>query len=562
MNSIIEKSVKSMQVMGLLFLVALSAGAQNLTGRITCDGRGVKDVVVSDGDEVTLTDREGYYALQSQKRNGYVFYTLPRGYEPELLAGFNPQFWAALRTPDLSATEVHDFRLKKVKNDSYNILIGADTHLAGRADDLEQFRSGFIPCLEKERVMGDGRQLYSMLLGDLTWDVYWTQNRFNLNDFMRTLREMNYDTMLWPVIGNHDNDPAVPPSSETDFLSSAPWRSIVCPNYYSFNLGRIHYVVLDDIFYKNEDTGGAYAQGVAGSRNYDGMITEEQFRWLEKDLALVKDKSAPVIIALHIPVTKLKGTDFSTVTDKLAKHSSIRLFDAVKAFQTVHVVSGHTHYNYTTHPKEYPNVTEHNIAAVCAVWWNSGIVSGRHNCRDGSPGGYSLWQVNGKKVKWQYHSMEENGETQMRVYDMNTVRDFYRTDAGMKALLQKYPDRMDYGQVPDNVVMANVFAYDDDWKVEFFENGSPLVAGRVTAEDPFHTLAYDLPAFRKNGSAGKNSMSNRTMHMFQAKAQTANAPVTVRVTDSFGQVYEHTIQRPHAYSLSMEDFEEKVYKIK
>ena len=116
MNSIIEKSVKSMQVMGLLFLVALSAGAQNLTGRIICDGRGVKDVVVSDGDEVTLTDREGYYALQSQKRNGYVFYTLPRGYEPELLAGFNPQFWAALNTPDLSATEVHDFRLKKVKN--------------------------------------------------------------------------------------------------------------------------------------------------------------------------------------------------------------------------------------------------------------------------------------------------------------------------------------------------------------------------------------------------------------------------------------------------------------
>ena len=562
MNFIIGRLSRCLQVVSLVFFVASGAGAQNITGRITCGGRGVKGVSVSDGDEVALTDKEGYYALQSQKRNGYVFYSLPRGYEPEVQDGFKPQFWASLRSSDLSASEVHDFRLLKVKNDRYDIMIGADTHLADRANDLEQFREGFIPCLEKERMMADGRRLYSMLLGDLTWDVYWTQNRFDLHDFMRTLKEMKYDAMLWPVIGNHDNDPSVPASTETDFLSSTPWRSIVCPNYYSFNLGRVHYVVLDDIYYKNEDTGGQYAEGVVGGRNYDGMITEEQFRWLQKDLAQVKDKSTPVIVALHIPTTKLNDTDFSTVTDKLAGGGTLRLFDALREFSTVHVVSGHTHYNYTAHPKEYPNVTEHNIAAVCAVWWNSGKASGFHNCKDGSPGGYSLWQVDGKKLKWQYHSMEENGETQMRVYDMNAVRDFYRTDADMKALMQKFPDRMDYGQMSDNVVMANVFAYDDDWKVEFLENGNPLTAERVAAEDPFHNLAYDLAAFRKNGNPSKGSMSNRTLHMFQAKAQTANEPVTVRVTDSFGRVYEHTIRRPHVYGLNMEDLEEKIYRDK
>ena len=559
MNSIIIRFSRFLQVVSLLFLVTLSASAQNLTGRITCDGRGVKGVTVSDGDEVTQTDKGGYYALQSQKRNGYVFYSLPRGYEPELQDGFNPQFWAALKTPDVSASEVHDFQLNKVKNDRYDILIGADTHLANRANDLEQFREGFIPCLEKERFMSGGRRLYSMLLGDLTWDAYWTRRHFNLQDFMHTLRDMHYDALLWPVIGNHDNDPSVPSSDETDFLSSAPWRSIVCPNYYSFNLGRVHYVVLDDIYYKNEDTGRKYAEGVVGSRNYDGLITEEQFRWLEKDLALIKDKKTPIIVALHIPTTGLDA-DFQTKTDKLARGSSLRLFDALKEFPTVHVVSGHTHYNYTTHPREYPNVTEHNIAAVCAVWWNSGKVSGRHNCNDGSPGGYSLWQVNGKKLRWQYHSMEENGEAQMRVYDMNTVRDFYRTDNDIKTLLQNYPDRMDYGQTPDNVVMVNIFAYDDDWKVEIMENGQPLTAERVVAEDPFHTLAYDLPAIRKKDSPSNGSMSKRTMHMFQAKAHTSSEPVTVRVTDSFGQVYEHTIRRPHAYSLGMEDREEKMYK--
>ena len=171
MNSIIIRFSRFLQVVSLLFLVTLSASAHNLTGRITCDGRGVKGVTVSDGDEVTQTDKGGYYALQSQKRNGYVFYSLPRGYEPELQDGFNPQFWAALKTPDVSASEVHDFQLNKVKNDRYDILIGADTHLANRANDLEQFREGFIPCLEKERFMSGGRRLYSMLLGDLTWDA-------------------------------------------------------------------------------------------------------------------------------------------------------------------------------------------------------------------------------------------------------------------------------------------------------------------------------------------------------------------------------------------------------
>jgi len=546
-------------LIGLLCMTLQTAQAQNLRGRITCGEKGVSGVVVSDGVEVTQTDRDGHYELQSQKRNGYVFYSLPRGYEPQLADGFNPQFWTLLNSADPSVNETHDFTLRKVKNNKYNILIGADTHLANRANDLNQFQEGFIPCLEKEKVMGNGKKLYSMLLGDLTWDAYWTKNQFNLHDFLRTLKEMEYDVTMWPVIGNHDNDPSVPATEETDFLSSGPWRSIICPNYYSFNLGRIHYVVLDDIYYKNEDNGGNYAKGVVGSRNYEGMITEEQFRWLQKDLSLVKDKSAPLIIALHIPTTRIKADDFSTKTDKLAGGSTMKLFEAVKDFKTVHVVSGHTHLNYTTHPQDYPNVTEHNIAAVCATWWNTGQLTAHHTCKDGSPGGYSLWNVKGKKLKWQYHSMEENGEAQMRLYDMNTVKSFYLHDADMKAYLKKYPQHLDYGSWEDNIVMANVFAYDDDWKVEMMEDGTPLNVTRVVAEDPFHILAYDLAQFRKKGEAGAGSQTNKTCHLFRAQAHTATSPVSVRVTDSFGRVYLHTIQRPHAYGLDMEDREEKKY---
>ena len=105
-----------------------------------------------------------------------------------------------------------------------------------------------------------------------------------------------------------------------------------------------------------------------------------------------------------------------------------------------------------------------------------------------------------------------------------------------------------------------MLVYDTDWKVEAWEGDTPLKVERVVAEDPFHTLAYDLAAFCKHGSAANGSMSNRTLHMFRVQTATATEPVTFRVTDSFGRVYIHTISRPHPYNLNMGDKEEKMYR--
>ncbi len=533
----------------LLLLLPAWLAAQNITGRITANGRGLKGVAVSDGDVVVVTDGDGRYEMQSQKRNGYVFYTLPRGYMPELADGFNPQFWQRLQSPSVGTKEVHDFRLTKCKNDNFRLIIGADTHLANRIQDLEQFRKGFIPCLQKETDAAQGEPVYSMLLGDLTWDIYWTQNKFNLHDFIRTCKEMNYSVPLFPVIGNHDNDPSVPSSPETDFLSSGPWRDIISPNYYSYNLGRVHIVVLDDIVYKNEDTGAKYAKGVVGSRNYDGRITDEQFDWLVQDLALVSKKT-PIIVALHIPTMRLDPTTYAT-TLKLDNQTTERLCEALRDFKTVHIVSGHTHYNYCTHPDAYPNIMEHNIAAVCATWWGTGRFTGRHLCTDGTPGGYSLWTVKGRKLTWQYHSMEPNGDMQMRVTDMNAVRYFYRNSEPMKAFLKKYPARTDFSKLPKDMIYVNVFAYDDDWKVEVFEDGQPLKVNRETVEDPLHTLAFDYAVFMKKGSVGNGSQTRKNTHMFTAQAASSLTPIKVRVTDSFGQVYEQELKRPAQFDLEM-----------
>ena len=48
---------------------AMAALAQNVTGTVTCGGAGVSGVAVSDGINVVTTDKQGRYALQTDKAN-------------------------------------------------------------------------------------------------------------------------------------------------------------------------------------------------------------------------------------------------------------------------------------------------------------------------------------------------------------------------------------------------------------------------------------------------------------------------------------------------------------
>ena len=533
--------------LSVLACMALGSAAHNVSGTITCDGRGVAGVAVSDGYEVVLTDASGHYAMTSGKKNGYVFYTLPGGYEPMLADGFSPQFWASLDTRDTSVEEVHDFALRQVDNEQHTVIIGADTHLARRNSDRAFFKKGLIASLNDEKQQAGETPIYSILLGDLTWDVFWTQNDYNLTNFMLDMKHFGYPMTLWPVIGNHDHDPSIPEGPDTDEEAVAAWRQTMCPNYYSFNLGKVHYVVLDDIQYLNIAYDGEdYSEGVAGSRNYRGVITAEQIQWLYKDLALV-DYSTPVVVCLHIPAWSINSSfSYSARLD-----NSYTLCAALSKYDQVHIVSGHNHVNYTAHPASFPNITEHNITATCGSLWQTAVASGHHICQDGSPAGYMRWTMDGKQLRWAFKPIHE-GESQMRLYDMNTVREFYRTNSTMKAILNEYPSRVDYSKLDDNVVMVNVFSYDPEWRITICEGDQILDCQRVYTEDPFHTLAYDVPQYSMSGYYSTYYTTSQSTHIFRAKATTATQPIIVRVVDTFGNIFLRSISRPHQYNLGME----------
>ena len=62
------------------------------------------------------------------------------------------------------------------------------------------------------------------------------------------------------TMGNHDNDM----NATSDFDAEIRYRTVIAPTYYSFNIGKVHYVVLDDIDCSSYDG--------TDSRNYSKKI--------------------------------------------------------------------------------------------------------------------------------------------------------------------------------------------------------------------------------------------------------------------------------------------------
>lgn len=543
-------------IFSLIILAASASAIQAavVSGRITSQGKGVAGVPVSDGYSIAVTNGKGRYSLDTDKKLGYVFYTLPSGYEPSRgKAACEPGIWAHLDTASPDKAETHDFEIYPVDNRQFDLVVVTDIHLADRADDLEQFRNGFMPRI-RSFVADSKVPVYTVALGDLSWDRYWYTNGFGPAEFAATLRDVNYPTLFFPVTGNHDNDPSVPEGAATDYLSSAPFRKELAPSYYSFNLGDAHVVVLDDIVYKNEySPKKKYAKGVVGNRNYDGALTEEQFDWLRRDLELVADKSRPLIICTHIPMWRLTFDGKFTTYPGQGKDGagSLRFAEMVKDFDNVRILTGHTHFNYHAIAPDYPNIHEDNVSSLCCNFWNTKALAGRDICSDGSPAAFKVYSFDGKDFTSRMEGVAECDRKPFRVYDLNTVKKTYATDPAYAKYLEQHPARTDYSKFDDNMVMVNVFNYEPAGVITISESGRPLEVTRITADDPLVVAAYPIPILLQTGKAPGGDAVRVTNHLFTARTASADSPVTVTYTDAYGRTTTETLERPGRYDTAM-----------
>lgn len=515
-----------------------------IKGAIHSQGVGLANVVVSDGIEVTKTDSKGIYYLPSKKKNGYVFVSIPGNYEVESNKSA-PVFYKALTQAPTLVDNI-DFKLTPVNNDKHVVLAMADLHLANRNNDISQFEKGFMQDVNSviESYKNNGTKIYGLTLGDLTWDLYWYSNQYFLGDYLLQMNKIN--APVFNVIGNHDNDPY----GENDLLSEAAYRKTIGPTYYSFNLGKVHYVVLDNVEYLN--IGGA--PGVLGNRDYKGKILSNQMEWLKKDLAMIEDKTTPIMVAMHIQLNNnpsLNGSGLPVSTARLDNSTEFKA--AFTEFSNVNVLTGHTHINYAVENAS-GSFMEHNTAAVCATWWWTGRdgYAGNHIAKDGSPGGYSIWEFNNKDVKWQYKGIGEDKDYQFRAYDLNKVHITAAAHAPASTDVRLLPYAAEYATVSNkNEVLINVWGYDEKWKVEVTENGNSLPVNRVYVLDPLHIISYAAKRLNLNAEPTADFVSTKTAHMFKVKASNATNTLVIKVTDRFGKVYTESMTRPKAFTYTM-----------
>lgn len=509
-----------------------------IKGFVHCSGLGLANVLVSDGDLITETDADGFYWLESKKRNALAFVILPSGYDVPTQQAM-PQFWKPC-TLDAQTCEQLDFQLLKTDNDAHTMLVATDMHLANRNSPLDyvQFADGFVKELTST-YNNYGKKVYCLNLGDFAWDGYWYSNHWALPESKQTVADFNFQ--MWSVMGNHDNDPYV----ANDFGAEAPYRRYMGPVYYSMNIGKVHYLMLDNTVYLN--TGGA--QGTVGEREYYRRFEANQLAWLKEDLKHV-DKTTPIVVGFHCPIYSYSSVN--NVSVALQSQADVDNFlSCFQGFQSVSLLSGHTHVNRNIQSPTYPNVYEHNIAAVCGSWWWTQQYGKNNVCTDGSPAGYKIFEVDGTDIKWQYKAVGLPAARQFMTYDMNSVKTYWTTDdKALKAFASgNLPGRSaDYSTAVENEVYINIWDYEPGWKITVTENGKELDVTQVWKRDPLHSISYDIPRGVNNALSFPSTWC---MHMFSVKASSAASTLEIAVTDRFGHVFTESMKRPKALSTEL-----------
>jgi hypothetical protein len=444
-----------------------------VTGKVTTQSKGLGNVVISDGYNITKTDAGGKYSLIVHDQAQFVFISLPSGYAIPNEKGI-ARFYEKIKRG--AAAQVVNFPLTKLamNDDKHAFIVWGDTQIQDK-EDANKLKTLAAPDTRDVVKELGNVPVHCIGCGDLVFD------HFELfSDYKEAVATTGIP--FFQVIGNHD----INYEARSDEQSADTFHQHFGPAYYSFNRGKIHYVVLDNVFY-------------IGAHRYIGYLHDNQLGWLEKDLQTVPAGST-VVVSLHIPLDDaLKGGRKNGKEAGTSNRDS--LFALLKPYK-VHFMTGHTHFNVNWVEGD---MMEHNHGTVCGAWWSGPI------CGDGTPCGYGVYEVNGEEIKWYYKSTGFPKHKQMVLFKKGEVS--ARPDA----------------------VVANVWNWDPHWKVEWQEDGNDKgVMEQFAGFDPeaFKLYKGDAVPMRHTWVEPVE-----TDHLFAAVPSASAKSITVKVTDRFGNVY-------------------------
>jgi len=547
----------------------------NVKGRVVdTAGKGVAGVVVSDGTQCVRTLVDGSFFMTSTVANvKFVHISTPSGYLPPVSGGI-PRFYKAKAdvTPKGGIYDFGDFVLTPVANPGrFTLLITADPQprkfkwtldrIAYKSLDVCQ--DLYQELYDVASSIGD-RQVYGICLGDI---VHEDMSLYS--DYVSALGTLGYPT--YNIIGNHDNDYDV----SSDDEAAAPYESYFGPRNYSFNIGGIHFVMLDNLIMKDDGTGsfGAYDQG----------LTDQIWAWLQADMAFVPTDTK-IMVCAHSPMFKQQSgsertnTAYHGGTTSNKDGGAYGYGDLFDKYDEVHAWAGHTHsgFNFiysSTH--RHKNVQVHTLARSTGELWTNEYLS------NGTPRGFTVVEVDNGEITWKFHPVTRQqgafqgvstgycsaGAPAYTWRDWNYSSNVAAMKDGSGALTEDYQmHAYPRGAYGDNYVYVNVFLWDEKWGTPVWTpaGGEPVQMTRLyspgkaliddtakiydKADTEFRTW-YKTYANKSGGSLvaleGYTTVARTEdgliTTLFRAPASATPKSGTVSVTDRFGNTYTRTI---------------------
>lgn len=315
-----------------------------------------------------------------------------------------------------------------------------------------------------------------IVLGDICWDSLELLEDYKA-EIVRT------GVPFYPVVGNHDHEL----EAQGDLQTTAKYRLAMGPENYAFFLGKDLVIGLDNIIY---DTKKQYEEGYA----------PHVLNWVRGLMQLIPEE-ADLYIAQH-------GTAFRWFDRESPWIVAFpELVDMVRGHK-VTFVAGHTHISNNMNYEE--NIVEHNAPSICGAWWDT------YYCTDGSPSGYRIYTCKDGKVEWYHKALGKDKDYQVEFF--------------MPGETPLNPD----------CVVANVWDWDPEWKVEWFEDGKPMGVLEPTFDlSPKYTKEiYEVFKDKKIPNYKKPRLN---WHYFAAAPSKEAKNVKIVVTSRFGQQWECSV---------------------
>jgi hypothetical protein len=426
---------------------------QNRNGQRDQGEPGIPGVKVSNQLEICTTDENGNWELPSN--NDVTFFVIkPRDWMTPVNDHQLPRFFYTHKpegSPEQSFPGIEptgplpssiDFPLIQAQEPNHFEAVFFGDPQPRNVREVEYIGHDVV-----EELIGTSAK-FGVTLGDIVFDDLAVFEPLNATIALIGIPWYN-------VIGNHD----INYDSAVDADSDETFTRVYGPNYYSFDYGPVHFLVIDNILW-----GGAKPEG---SGSYSGGIEQTQLDFIRNDLALVPEDKL-VVLMMHIPLTNVANRE--------------DLYRLIEHRPYTFSISGHTHWQAHQLIRKKDGwmgaKPHHHLinVTVSGSWW-SGLPDEwgvpHTTMRDGAPNGYTILKfADNQKPEIVFKAARGPEEFQMSVFA---------------------PDHVEVGKVSETLVYVNVFNGWDDSVVQVRWNseGTWQTLEQTLEKDPNHQAVFD-----------------------------------------------------------------------